>query len=92
MGTPEEVSRSVARAVAESLSAAGIPQRDAADQTGIPLATLSRRLTGKSPMLVTELAALCDLLGVSVPEMVASVRVLDQPLTNAAEITDRAVS
>jgi transcriptional regulator with XRE-family HTH domain len=66
MVTPEQTSRALARAVAEALAEAGVSQRKAAEATGIPLTTLSRRLTGASPLLATELASLASLLGITV--------------------------
>lgn len=71
MDTPETQSRGIARAVAEALAAAGISQRAAASSTGIPLTTLSRRLTGHSPFLVTELAVLASLTGTTVSDLAA---------------------
>ena len=66
MDTPEQTSREISRIVSEALGAAGISQRSAAEQTGIPLTTLSRRLTGAAPFLVTELAVLAKVLGTTV--------------------------
>lgn len=63
---PEQTSRSLAGVISHRLREAGISQREAAIRTGIPLTTLSRRLTGTSPLLVTELASLASVLGVSV--------------------------
>lgn len=70
MGTPESASRGLARVISKALRDAGISQRDAAAKTGIPLTTLSRRLTGASPLLVTELHALASLVGVPVSRLV----------------------
>lgn len=66
MDTPENTSRGIATAVKLALKDAGISRRDAAERTGIPLTTLQRRLTGASPFLVTELAALASLTGTTV--------------------------
>lgn len=71
--TPDAASRAVARAVSDALRAAGVSQRDAAERSGIPLTTLSRRLTGASPLLYTELVALAGLAGVTVTELAAEV-------------------
>ena len=57
--------------VREALRDAGISQRVASTETGIPLTTLVRRLSGRSPLLVTELAALASLAGVTVSELTA---------------------
>lgn len=72
MDTPDATARGIARAVSVSLRSAGISQRDASAQTGIPLTTLTRRLTGKSPFLTTELAALASLLGTTVSALVSA--------------------
>lgn len=63
---PEQTARSLADVISHRLREADISQREAATRTGIPLTTLSRRLTGTSPLLVTELASLASLLGTSV--------------------------
>jgi hypothetical protein len=55
-----------------ALKAAGITKRAAATLTGIPLTTLSRRLTGASPFLVTELPALARVLCVPVSDLAAA--------------------
>ena len=72
MDTPEQTSREISRTVSEALRAAGISQRSAADLTGIPLTTLSRRLTGAAPFLVTELAVLAKVLDTTVSALTAS--------------------
>lgn len=74
MATNTDTSRGVARNVSAALSAAGIAQRDAATQTGIPLTTLSRRLTGNSPFTVTELDLIAGILGVTVSDLIAPER------------------
>ena len=56
--TPEEISR----VFADALKAAGISQRRAAAETGIPLSTLRRWLKDATPLLAGELAVLADLL------------------------------
>ena len=66
METPEQVSRGISHNISEALAKAGISQRAAADLTGIPLTTLSRRLTGAAPFLVTELAVLAKVLNTTV--------------------------
>ena len=69
MATTHDTSLGIAATVSAALREAGISQRDAATRTGIPINTLSRRLTGYSPFLVTELAALADLLDVPLPQL-----------------------
>ena len=71
MDTPEQASRAVSHVVRQALRDAGISQRVAATETGIPLTTLVRRLSGRSPLSVTELAALASLAGVTVSEVAA---------------------
>ena len=56
--TPEEISR----VFADALKAAGISQRRAAAETGIPLSTLRRWLKDATPLLGSELAMLAELL------------------------------
>lgn len=69
MDTPEQVSRALSETVSRRLSEAGISQREAASRTGIALTTLSRRLTGTSPLSATELAALAGLLRTTVSDL-----------------------
>lgn len=59
---PKPSQQALAETVAAALQVAGLVQRDVAEGTGIPLATLNRRLTGRSPFLITELAAIAELL------------------------------
>jgi transcriptional regulator with XRE-family HTH domain len=72
MDTPDLTSRGISQAVSNALKDAGISQREAADRSGIPITTLSRRLTGNSPFLVTELAVLAAMVGTSVSELIAT--------------------
>lgn len=67
MDTPRRIptSQAVARAVSEALRSAGVSQRDASARSGIALTTLTRRLTGNSPLDICELSALADVAGVS---------------------------
>ena len=71
MATTTETSRSIAANVSAALTTAGIPQRDAASRTGIPLTTLSRRLTGNSPFTIVELDLIAGILGVTVSDLIA---------------------
>jgi lambda repressor-like predicted transcriptional regulator len=70
MPTTTDTSRNIAAHVSAALSTAGIPQRDAASRTGLPMSTLSRRLTGNSPFTVTELDLIAGLLGCTVSDLV----------------------
>ena len=65
MDTPTTAAQSVAEVVSAALREAGISQREAAARTGIPLATLSRRLTGHSPFLITELSLVAKVAGLT---------------------------
>lgn len=73
MATPTDTSRSIAAHVSAALSTAGIPQREVASRTGIPITTLSRRLTGHSPFNTNELALIADLLDTTVSRLIAPV-------------------
>ncbi len=72
MATPDLTSRGISQAVSNALKSAGISQREAAERSGIPITTLSRRLTGNSPFLVTELAVLASMVGTTVSELAAT--------------------
>lgn len=65
-------SESVAHAVTARLKEAGLPQRTVAAETGIPIVTLSRRLTGKSSFTVHELDLIADLLGTDVATLITT--------------------
>lgn len=75
--------RAVARAVSEALTRAGVSQREASTRSGIPLTTLSRRLTGNSPLNVCELDALAGIAGVTVVDIVISATGSNDPETAA---------
>lgn len=63
------ISAAWARAVVSECEAQGVDPEALAEATGIPRATLRRRLSGAAPFLVAEAAALSDVLGVSLAEM-----------------------
>lgn len=65
-------SQRIAAAVADAIKRADLSQRDVAARTGIPLVTLSRRLTGKSPFTIAELATIADLLGTTIAGLTAA--------------------
>lgn len=69
MNTPEATSARLTTAVANALRSAGLTQRAVSEQTGIPLVTLNRRLTGRSAFTVLELAAIAEVTGLSVVEL-----------------------
>lgn len=70
METPQTFTTSLAQVVVGQMKSAGLSQRDMATVTGIPLVTLSRRLTGKSPFNVAELATVASVMDVSVVDLV----------------------
>lgn len=60
----------ITAALHELLREAGVSQAEASRRSGIPLTTLNRRLTGRGrPVLVSEMFALREVLGVSVVEI-----------------------
>lgn len=84
MVTPETLSRAISALIADELAAADIPLRTASETTGIPRTTLRRRLIGASPLTMDELAALLDLLGITLTEAARRTEVPDQAQTNRA--------
>lgn len=66
MDNTTDTSRRVAAAVSAALEAAGVNTLTAAERTGIPRSTLSRRLTGTSAFTIVELELVANLLGVTV--------------------------
>ena len=71
MRTQPHVNERIAAAASAALRSKGISQRDAAARTGIPLATLSRRLTGQSPFIVTELELIASLVDLTLSQLLA---------------------
>ncbi len=70
MNPSDAHSKAVALRVARLLREAKITQQAAAAATGIHLTTLKRRLAGHTPLNVNEVAALADLLDLTIPELV----------------------
>lgn len=68
MEQPQTISESLAAVVRGELAAQRITQRMASEGAGIPLTTLHRKLSGRAPFNVVELAALAEILGVSLTE------------------------
>ncbi len=68
MNTPQATSDRLTAAVAEAMGSAKVSQRAMAAATGIPLVTLNRRLNGHTAFTVVELAAIADVLNVSIVE------------------------
>lgn len=69
MNTPEATSARLTAAVADAVKASGLSQRTLAEKCGIPLVTLNRRLTGRNPFTVVEVAAIADALGTSLLDL-----------------------
>ena len=68
--TPTPTYPSMVQALRDLLREAKMSQAEAARRSGIPLTTLHRRLTGHGgPILLSELFALREALGVTVTEM-----------------------
>lgn len=70
MTTADWFSRSLGVVIADRMKAAGIAQRGMAEKSGIPLVTLSRRLTGKSTFTIAELVTIAYVLGDEVTDLV----------------------
>lgn len=70
MTTQPPTTKSIAEVASAALAEAGISQREAAELTGIPLATLSRRLTGRTPFILTELELIATLAGTTMADIV----------------------
>jgi transcriptional regulator with XRE-family HTH domain len=62
--------RAVTEVVRVALDDAEITHREVTRRTGIPTATLSRRMTGNSPFDMNELALIAGILGVWPSELI----------------------
>ena len=62
--------RNIARAVNARLQAAGISQRHVSEQTGIPMTSFVRRITGRKAFDIDELARIAALLDCSVAALI----------------------
>ena len=69
MDTPAEFNRQLAGVVREAMKSAGISQRAMAERTSVPYTTLVRRLSGRSPFSVIELAAISQEMGTSIVDL-----------------------
>lgn len=67
---PSEYTKQVSSVVKELIDASDKTQRDIANETGIALVTLNRKLNGVYPFDTTELWLIASCLGVSVSELV----------------------
>ena len=72
MDTSGLTQQAVAVTVSAAIKSAGRSQRDIASETGIPLVTLSRRLTGHSAFLITEIGAIARALGLTASDLIRS--------------------
>ena len=70
MDNTTDASRRVAAAVSAALGDSDISILSAAESTGIPRSTLTRRLTGNSPFTIVELELIARLVGVSVEHFI----------------------
>lgn len=70
MATPNDTSHRIARAVSAAIKRAGLSENAVATRSGIPQTTLNRRLAGISPLTVIELAAIAEVLGVTVAALI----------------------
>lgn len=73
MNTHDHIARRINDRLIELLDEAGISLREAAERTEIPLGVLDRNLFGASPILVSDLFRLTDLLGMKVSDFMAEV-------------------
>lgn len=53
----------LAEATAAAVKASGMTQRQVSEETGIPLVTLNRKLTGRVPLNSLELAMIAEAVG-----------------------------
>lgn len=71
MPQPTTISLEVAAEI-RARKGADLSARSLADQTGIPLTTLRRYLSGASPFNIIDLERVCRVLGTTVSEVVAA--------------------
>lgn len=64
---PEAIA--IGRAVRGAIATAGLTQAEVAEQTGIPLKTLSRRVNGSLPFTFPELVKVATLCGVKASDL-----------------------
>jgi len=68
MTEPNSPSSRIAGEIRAALARARIPQTDVADALNMSQASVSRRLTGDTPLDVNELQVIADLVGVPMVE------------------------
>lgn len=69
MNTPKATSDRLTVVIGDAMKAAKVSQRAMAEATGIPLVTLNRRLTGHAAFTVVEMAAIAEVLNLSIVEL-----------------------
>ena len=77
----DSTSTRISGVVNKMLEDAGVSQKRASDTTGIPRATLIRRLSGATPFHTTELDAIAAMLGVNVSDIVLAAENLTHTAT-----------
>lgn len=80
MAAPSNLPEAVAEAAADALGRAGISRREAAELTGIPITTLQRRLTGRTPFDLDHLAWVAEIAGTTVPALISEAESRLRPL------------
>jgi len=70
MTTASTFSQSVAGVVGSAIKTQRKTQREIAEASGLPLVTLNRKLSGHRPFTMTELAAVAEVLGTTVTDIV----------------------
>lgn len=77
MEHPEGMTQAVAAVIKGRLEATNTSLRAAAVETGIPLTTLTRRLTGTSPFSLVELASIASMFETTVSRLAIEAEALD---------------
>lgn len=69
MNTPQATSDRLTAVISQAMASAKVSQRAMAEATGIPLVTLNRRLTGRTAFTAVEMAAVAEVLNLSIVEL-----------------------
>lgn len=67
---PTLLAQSIATVLNEAIKQDRRSQRDVSERSGVPLVTLNRKLLGRRPFTVLELASICDVLHLAVTDVV----------------------
>lgn len=70
MTTAHRINEALAAELRTAIKGDRRTQRDVSERSGIPLVTLNRKLAGRSAFTVVELAAVCEVLDVSLVDIV----------------------